>query len=193
MTKGYLIIGDGGHARVVQAALISIQCKVIALLGKDDLFLNSPNEAFLAIGIGMSAHKPILDLVKRGTLAQEYIDKGYSFPNIQYHSAIVAPDVHMGIGVQLMAGAVIQCGTKISSHAIINTRASVDHDCSIATAAHICPGAVLCGGVRVGKAAMVGAGAVVLPGLEIGDYAIVGAGAVITKDVPVEGKAIGVW
>jgi acetyltransferase-like isoleucine patch superfamily enzyme len=60
----------------------------------------------------------------------------------------------------------------------------VEHHCDIGDFAHLAPGVLLGGGVKVGAAAMLGLGAVVLPGLSIGSEAVVGAGAVVTRNVP---------
>ena len=46
---------------------------------------------------------------------------------------------------------------------IVNTGASVDHECVIGDAVHLAPGARLAGRVTVGEAAWVGIGAVVKP------------------------------
>ena len=48
-----------------------------------------------------------------------------------------------------MAGAVINSDTKIGKGCIINTSASVDHDCTLDDFVHISVGAHLAGNVRV--------------------------------------------
>jgi acetyltransferase-like isoleucine patch superfamily enzyme len=69
-------------------------------------------------------------------------------------------------------------------HCIVNTVASVDHDCVLGDFVHVAPGARLCGGVTVAAGAFIGAGAVVVPGRRIGADAIIAAGAVVLTDVP---------
>jgi acetyltransferase-like isoleucine patch superfamily enzyme len=91
-----------------------------------------------------------------------------------------------------MAGAVVQPGAFIGRNVIVNTRASVDHDCCIQDHVHIAPGSTLCGNVTVGLGAMVGAGAVVIPGLTIGAGAMIGAAAAVCSDVPEKAVARGV-
>jgi acetyltransferase-like isoleucine patch superfamily enzyme len=68
----------------------------------------------------------------------------------------------------------------------------VEHDCVLEEAAHIGPGAVLAGGVRVGAGALIGAGAVVRPGITIGAGAVIGAGAAVVEDVPPGTRVMGV-
>jgi len=91
-----------------------------------------------------------------------------------------------------MAGAVVQAGCRIGENVIVNTRASIDHDCDIEAHAHVAPGAVLSGCVHVGERAHIGAGATVIQGLTIGAGAIVGAGAVVVDGIPDGVTVVGV-
>ena len=92
--------------------------------------------------------------------------------------------IYLSDGTVVMQGAVVQSCARIGNHCIINTAASVDHDCVIEDYVHISPNATLCGGVTVGEGSQVGAGAVVIPGIKIGRWSLVAAGAVVMKDVP---------
>lgn len=110
-------------------------------------------------------------------------------PNIHYGraihpSAIISKYSSIDKGTVVMQGVVIQSSVKIGKHCIINTTASVDHDCVIEDFAHISPNATLCGSVSVGEGSQVGAGAVIIPGIRIGKWSLVAAGAVVMKDVP---------
>lgn len=107
----------------------------------------------------------------------------HSFGNVCDRSSLIAGDVLMGSGNMLLHRCVVQPGTRIGNHVIINTAAVVDHDCQIGNFVHVAPGAVLCGNVKVGEGALLGAGCVVLPGVSIGEWAVVGAGAVVVSDV----------
>ncbi len=91
----------------------------------------------------------------------------------------------------IMHGAVIQVDTKIGNHVLINTRASIDHDCVIDSYVHLAPGVVLCGRVTVGEGAFIGAGSVILPGIIVGKWAQVGAGSVVIQNVPDGATVVG--
>ena len=91
-----------------------------------------------------------------------------------------------------MAGAVINSDTVIGDGCIINTAASVDHDCMIENYVHVAVGAHLCGTVHVGKNTWIGAGATVSNNINICNDCMIGAGAVVTKDIHEEGIYIGV-
>jgi UDP-perosamine 4-acetyltransferase len=91
-----------------------------------------------------------------------------------------------------MAGAVIQSGSRIGINSIINTRASVDHDCVIGNHVHISPGVTLSGGVEIGTCSHIGTGSTVIQGIVIGNSCLAAAGAVVTKDVIAGVKVRGV-
>jgi UDP-perosamine 4-acetyltransferase len=80
----------------------------------------------------------------------------------------------------------------VGKNSILNTNASVDHDCLIANHVHIAPGATLSGGIRVGEGTLVGAGAVVIQSIEIGSQCVVAAGAVVIHDVAAYTRVAGV-
>jgi len=103
---------------------------------------------------------------------------------IAHHSAIVAPDVPVGEGTIFLAGSIVCPGSRIGENVIINTAASVDHDCVIEDGVHIAPGCRLCGNVQVGRGSLLGAGTIVVPGVRIGMDVFVHAGQVVTKNVP---------
>jgi acetyltransferase-like isoleucine patch superfamily enzyme len=72
----------------------------------------------------------------------------------------------------------------IGDDCIVNTSASVDHDCVVGDHVHLCPGVHLAGAVNVGSGTMIGTGAVILPVIQIGKGCVVGAGAVVNRDLP---------
>jgi acetyltransferase-like isoleucine patch superfamily enzyme len=80
--------------------------------------------------------------------------------------------------------AVIQADAVLGRHVIINTAATVDHNCVIDDFVHIAPGVILAGNVRVGENTLIGAGSIVAPGLTIGKNCFVAAGSVVTINIP---------
>jgi sugar O-acyltransferase (sialic acid O-acetyltransferase NeuD family) len=111
---------------------------------------------------------------------------------LAHPSAIIADNVEIGAGTQIMAGAIIGPEARIGRQCIINTKASMDHECILGDGVELAPGVTLCGLVRIGVNASIYAGATVLPRITIGNDAVVGAGALITKDVPDFAKVAGV-
>jgi sugar O-acyltransferase (sialic acid O-acetyltransferase NeuD family) len=192
-----IILGAGGHAGVVIDALrttgiVPLGCldskagavNGVSVLGGDD-YLTGPEE--LANGLGNKATRHSSGLGKRAGLYRKFRDQGCKFPPVIHTSAIVSEGVVISDGAQILAGAIIQTGAWIGKNVIVNTRATIEHDCAIGDHSHIAPGAIICGGVKVGDEVHVGAGAIILQGRKIGRFAIIAAGAVVTKDIPIGG------
>lgn len=188
-----IVIGAGGHAKVVIDALKKSGAEIQgvaeidpgkaggSLLGApiiDERVLHEPEAVALANGIGS-----VKDTKTRRKAFLRLKEKGYRFQTVIHPSAVIGEDVVIGEGAQIMAGAVIQPGTRIGADSIVNTRASVDHDCRIGDHVHIAPGAALSGSVMVGEGCHVGVGATVMQGLNIGANSVIGAGAVVVHDV----------
>ena len=106
--------------------------------------------------------------------------------------AVVAPDVVIGAGVWMAAGAIVNPGSRIGDGAVINTGATIDHDCAIGDYANISPGCHLSGRTIVGRYAFLGTGVITLPDVDIGEDAVVGAGAVVLKTVRPGSTVVGV-
>lgn len=190
-SRRWVVLGNGGHARVAASALIEAGVGITGsigpaeggggwpLLGNDDWMLRqTPNDYFLINGVGANPNVAL-----RRDLFERFRDAGFYFPPVVHVKALLADDVSIGDGVQVMMGAILQASVVISDNAVINTGAIVEHDVNVGSDAFIGPGTTICGGVRIGSSAFVGAGAVVLPGIEIGGGAIVAAGATVTRPV----------
>jgi sugar O-acyltransferase (sialic acid O-acetyltransferase NeuD family) len=190
------VLGGQGHGRVAIDVLISNHLKVfgildpnlergarvlgVPVLGNDNFLVGVSPEKVLLIN-GMGANPGVF---RRTQLFNDMKKKGFKFKTIQHATVVMGSACYFDEGAQVMAGAVLQNQIKVGMNAVINTRASVDHDCRIARHAVVSPGSILCGEVLIQEAAFIGAGAMILPGVAVGKYAIVGAGSVVTKDVP---------
>jgi len=196
MEKPVIILGAGGHSRVLIDTLKMLSFEIIGitdpdtslygkyimgipLLGNDDIVIEYPSERVqLVNGLGMIDRSK-----KRQKIYELFQQRGYQFASVIHPSAIVSANTHLDDGVQIMAGAVIQTSSSIAANSIINTRVSIDHDCIISKHVHIAPGVTICGGVTIGEGTLVGAGATIIQGVRIGSNCIIAAGAVVTKDV----------
>ena len=91
-----------------------------------------------------------------------------------------------------MAGAVINVDAVIGRGVIVNTCASVDHDCRIGDFCHVSVGARLAGTVHVGDRSTLGVGAVVRNNTDICADCMVGAGAAVVSPLTEPGVYVGV-
>lgn len=196
------IIGAGGHARVVLDVALRIGMPIAGFLDREatlhgTLLSGHPilggderiddfgsNLVLLANGVGVRPARGDPGTRLRARIHDSFVARGYRFPALVDPFAIIAGEVTVGVGSQVMAGAVVQPRCVLGVDLVINTRATIDHDCRIGDHAFIAPGAVLCGDVDVGAYAFVGAGAILLPGATVGAGAVVQAGAVLDRSVP---------
>jgi sugar O-acyltransferase (sialic acid O-acetyltransferase NeuD family) len=107
--------------------------------------------------------------------------------------AYVSPNGAIGQGVVCAAGRVVGPATSISDGAIVNTRAIIDHCCSIGSYAHVSPGVSLAGEVHSWRRRMDRTwAAAILDKRRSGEWTIIDAGAVVTRDIPDGVVAFGV-
>lgn len=139
-----------------------------------------------AVAIGNPHGRVRLRLQERLTAA------GLAPVTIAHPRAFIAANATVGTGCQILVDAVVAPEARLGQQCIINTKASVDHECVLADGVELAPGATLCGLVHVDTAAWICAGATVLPRLRVGADAIVGAGAVVTSDVAAGATVVGV-
>jgi sugar O-acyltransferase (sialic acid O-acetyltransferase NeuD family) len=199
-----LIVGGGGHARVVADTLRSQQLagEQISFVGYLDDRADELRESLGADMLGTIAdcaateHDALVVAIGRNAvrhqLFEQAADKSERFAIAKHPASTVARDVRLGPGTMVCAGVVVNTMAVVGANTILNTSASVDHHCQIGSHVHIAPGVHLGGEVKVGDGALIGIGAVVLPGKTIGAWATVGAGAVVVDDVAPHTTVVGV-
>lgn len=194
-----VVLGAGGHAKVVIATLHEAGYKVTTLLDDDKEKVG--NEIFhVPVAGGVDRLKDygfcqaliaLGDNQKRELIALFF--KGCcDWITAVHPMAVVHESVKIGKGTIVFAGTVIQPDTSIGNHVIINTGATVDHDCRIGNFVHLAPGVHLAGNVSIGDGAFLGIGTSVVPGKTIGEKAVVGAGSLVINDIPSFTKVAGV-
>ena len=117
---------------------------------------------------------------------------GLELVSAVHPAAVVARDAVVGPGAVLMAGVVVSNGCVLGEGVLMGTRASVDHDTTVADHAGLAPAATTGGDVTIGTATAVLLGASVIHGVAVGDHTVVGAGAVVLADLPDRVVAVGV-
>lgn len=190
-----VLVGAGGHARVVLEALqADDSIEVIGAVSSDGLGIDDLGIAMLGTDADLDAVARDHDLdaacvaighnPAREAAARRWSATGRPLVSAISPHAVVSPRAVIGAGTVVFPGAVVNPATRLGVGVIVNTNASVDHDGDLGDFVHVAPGCALAGGVSVGARTLVGIGARVLPGIRIGADAVVGAGAVVTADVP---------
>lgn len=190
MDKSLIVLGAGGHAKVVIATARA--CGWTQITAYDD----NPRrhgqallEACIKGSLDSVPCEPMLNAIialgdnrLRQRLAHRFAHLRWI--SLIHPNAIVDSFAQIGVGSLVCAGAIVQPEVRVGNHCILNTGALIDHDCVIEDFVHIAPRACLTGGIWIGEGCLIGAGSVILPGTRVGAWSVVGAGAVVTRDVP---------
>lgn len=180
------VIGASGHAKALLDLLIDQtvvkgifddDVKIKSLLGHEvtsPIPKHLPSDApyIIAIGNNMTRRKIVTTLLRE-----------HNFLNVIHPSAILSKHVKIGLGNIVMELAIVKIGSSVGNHVVLNTKSSIDHDCTIEDYVHIGPGSILCGGVLVSEGTLVGAGTVILPNIKIGKWCTIAAGSVVHQSV----------
>lgn len=195
--KQLVIVGAGGHGKVacdialktgyddilfLDDAPSCSECCGFPVCGQTDMLRSLSSDVFIAVG---NSHI-------RERFFNEAVGCGLTPVTLIHPSAQIGIGITIGIGTLVAAGAVISPGTEIGNGCIINTCASVDHDCRIGDFAHVAVSAHLAGGVTVGNRSFLGIGSSVIEYKNITGDCIIGAGAVVIRDICESGTYVGV-
>lgn len=207
VTKSLLIWGARGHARVLKDCLDLYNQTVVALVDRDpdcrSPFLAVPLMHSLAqLELWLSQHQssPKPDFLiaiggQRGAdrlhIASQLEQLGLTAHTLIHPTAVIAADVSIASGCQILALSHIAVGASIGRQTIINHRVNVDHECRIGDGVHLAPGVTLAGEVVIANKATVFTGACIAPRVQIGEGAVIGAGSVVLNNVPAYSLAYG--
>lgn len=146
MSGRFVVVGAGGHAKVVIATLEAANGQVVRVLDDDasrhgTLVLGHrvegpvvddliPGDAQVLVAIGSNrARAAVVARLRHAT-----------FGTAVHPSAVVHASVAVEAGSVVFAAAVLQPGARVGRHVIVNTAASVDHDCVLGDFVHVGPG-----------------------------------------------------
>ncbi|MEM9492747.1 MAG: acetyltransferase, partial [Myxococcota bacterium] len=189
-----IIFGHGGHAAVLRGFIQSRyagsieyavdepgqpdELAIAAILAEPERFADRD----LYLGVGNNR-------VRRRWFEQ--LDQvGLTPATLIAPHTYIADDAEIAAGAQICVGAVINARARIGRNVIINTMASVDHDCVIGDHAQLTPGVILGGVTHIGESCYFGVRSCTIHCVTIGARSFAMAGAVIAKDVP-EGVVVG--
>ncbi|MGA8610325.1 MAG: NeuD/PglB/VioB family sugar acetyltransferase, partial [Xanthobacteraceae bacterium] len=183
-----IIVGYGGHGRVT--------ADIARALGEPpSAFLDDKPAAVTADAVisgpirkeiprHITTHRYVVAIgatAIRRELSEMILAAGGELAILVHPTAIIAPDVTIGGGTVIMAGAIVNIGTRIGRFAVVNTGAILDHDNVVEDNVHISPGCSLAGRVTCSRDSFIGTGASIIPRVIVGEGAIVAAGSTVIK------------
>lgn len=198
MDKQVLIIGAGGHGKVIADIILRCGDHVLGFLD-DNIPVGTLVSGLSVLGSVKDYHQFIsaefiLGIGSnciREQLSECMGDVSW-YTAIHPNACISSMDVIICEGTVVMAGAVINSGSMVGKHCIINTGAIIEHDNTISDYCHISVGAKTAGTVYVGARTVVGIGAIVSNNLHICQDCMIGAGAVVVNSIDNPGVYIGI-
>lgn len=204
-SRRILILGAGGHGRVILDILLQTGCHDVAGFLDNNPDIHGRRVDGIPV-LGSIHELPLLadqfsidgviiaigdNGVRRG-LARQIEATGLDLINAIHPSAALARNATLGRNVVVAAGVVVCAHCQIGDSVILNTGCIIDHQTMIGEGSHICPGVRIAGRVKVEPGVFIGIGATVVPKITLGCEAIVGAGAVVIEDVPSLATVVGV-
>ncbi len=190
MVKNIIVIGCGGHSKVIvdtieqtggfriKGYLDDGKCglgyKNYRILDKiSNVLLYDDERTWFVIAIGNNK--------LRESISKKFQNLKYA--TIIHKNACVSPSSEIGIGSVILGSSIINADSKVGKHVIVNTRAIVEHDCIIGDYCHISPGSVVCGGNTIHNNVHVGANSVIIPCNVIRENSVIGAGSTVIRNV----------
>lgn len=194
--KQIIIIGSGGHAKVVIDILNQYHdyqifgvtsnslelgstffgCRVI---GSDEILTTLNNNDYLiAMGIGGYRNNDL-----RIRLFKMIKQLGYRFINVIHPSAIISKSSVLGEGVVVFPGVVINTEVKIGNNSIIATGSTIDHESIIGDNVLISAGVTIGAYTEISDNCLVALGAKVISGVKVGQNSLIAAGAVVVNNI----------
>lgn len=152
------------------------QFSILKTIEEASIFFKTVDNRF-TIGIG----NPLL----RKQLYDKFTALGGNFiSTISPLATIGSYDVQIGIGTNVLSGAVFSNSTTIGVGCIVYFNSIITHDCEIGDFVELSPSVIVLGRCEIGSYTQIGANATILPDVKIKANVIVAAGSVVTKDVP---------
>jgi len=179
----YLIYGAGGHAKVLKDLL-----SVLATKSEILCYFNDSDEPKELAGIPVKVYDPTQYLegsvilgIGNGKVRKLLAEKvKHPFATLVHPSASVAADAELGEGTVILAGAVVQAGSKIGKHVIINANVTVDHDAIVSDYVTTYPGVYLGAESHIAEGTTINSNAVVMRFMKTEAYTEIEPGKIIS-------------
>ena len=153
MEPKILIIGAGGHGKVVCDAIVAqSKYKIIGFIDDSLAAGTSVSCGYKVIGSRSEINSlkeqadHFIIAIGNNKLREQVYDffKTVLLPATVIHpSAVIGSDVLIGDGTVVLANAVINASAKIGENNIVNSRVVVDHDCAVGKHVHLSIGTMV--------------------------------------------------
>jgi sugar O-acyltransferase (sialic acid O-acetyltransferase NeuD family) len=135
----------------------------------------SADEVALVLGVGLPRTKV--------ALVERLAPLGLPWATVIHPRATIGPNVTLGEGTYVAAGAIITVNVRVGRFVTVNMHCQVAHDDVVEEFATLHPDVHLAGNVTIGTGCALGTGSIVIPEVSVGEWATLGAGCVVIANV----------
>ena len=194
--KKVIVIGSGGHAKVVIDILNEMaNVKICGITSKslnpgssfagyqvigDDTILSQHlyQDYHIAMGIGGYRDNDLREKVYIYIKGQ-----GFNFINVVHPSAVISKTVTLGESVVIFPGVVLNTDVQIGYNTIVATGSTIDHETIIGNNVLVSAGVTIGAYSKIHDNSLIALGAKIISGITIGRNAVIAAGAVVVNDI----------
>jgi sugar O-acyltransferase (sialic acid O-acetyltransferase NeuD family) len=204
--KKVIVIGSGGHAKVIIDIINEMGCYSIIgitstslikgdlfvgyeVLGDDNALTNYRNDSQISVAMGLGGYTNN-DLRKK---VYNNIKKlGYNFINVIHPNSILSKTIKLGEGVTIFPGVIINSYANIGNNVIIATGSTIDHETNIGDHVLISAGVTIGAYTEIEDEVLLALGSKVISGLKIGKKSLIAAGAMLVSSTNENSKMFGI-
>jgi sugar O-acyltransferase (sialic acid O-acetyltransferase NeuD family) len=204
--KKVIVIGSGGHAKVVIDILQEMKGVAIAgvtsnsiaknsifcgipVIGEDIVIKDYVNKGNYFAAMGLGGYR---DNYLRERVFHFIKNLGMSFINAIHPSAIISKTVKLGEGVVIFPGAVINTDVRIGNNTIIATGSTIDHETVVGDHVLVSAGVTIGAYSQIMEGVVLALGAKVISGVTIGANSLIASGAVVIKNIEDNKRVYGI-
>jgi UDP-perosamine 4-acetyltransferase len=204
--KEIIVIGSGGHAKVVIDIIHEMEdCQIVGItsislklgsffcgypiLGDDNILNEYRDKKNLLIAMGLGGYK---DNILREKVFNLVKSIGFDFINVIHPSAIISRTVKMGEGIVIFPGVVINTDVELGNNIIVATGSTIDHETVVNDHTLISAGVTVGAYSSLGQGTLLALGSKVISGVTVGSYSLVAAGAVVVNNIGQNQRVFGV-
>jgi len=190
-----LIIGTGGHCRVILSLLADT--KEHEVIGVIELGTPRKNEVILGIPIvgsdsdlesyskytNLDIFLAIGDNKQRTNWLKRAHILNFTTPNLISPSAFIHSSVQMGEANIVCGNAFIGPEAVLADNNLINTAVVIEHEVKVGSNCHLAPSSTVCGRSSINDSCFIGAGATVINNIELAIHTKIGAGSTLIQNI----------
>ena len=197
MIKNFVIIGNGSYAAMMKRYIDLTQFGTVHAFAIEKSFIDSPiifdtpviaidslcqlfdtSDIQLIMGIGYSQMGNI-----RKRIFEQCKQWGYTFANFIHPTAIIASNVRIGEGNNILEGVIIEESVCIGDANLFLGGSLIAHETSIGNYNTFSVKSVVAGVVTIKNNCFIGAASTIKDHITLNNYALIGASAYAFKDI----------